>query len=85
MDAGQDLDQRRLAGAVLAEQCDDLARVDREVDGVDRETPGKAFVNSSATSRGWCRPLPSTPVRARAAAFSDLARQQLGFLSGAFW
>ena len=34
--AGEDLDERRLAGAVLAQQRDDLAGVDRDVDAAER-------------------------------------------------
>ncbi len=36
VEAGQDLDQRRLAGAVLAEETVHLAAGDREVDIVER-------------------------------------------------
>src|ERR1051325_4353474 len=36
VDPGDDLDQRRLAGAVLAEQPDDLAGAHGEVDGLLR-------------------------------------------------
>ena len=34
--AGQDLDQRRLAGAVVADEADDLALVDVEIDAAQR-------------------------------------------------
>ncbi len=37
---GEDLDQRRLARAVVAQQAVDLARADREVDAIER--PGAA-------------------------------------------
>ncbi len=32
MVAGDDLDQRRFAGAVVAQQADDLTRIDLEID-----------------------------------------------------
>ena len=35
-DAGENLDQRRLAGAVVADQADDLAVVDVQVDAAER-------------------------------------------------
>ena len=41
MNAGQHLDEGRFASAVLAEQRDDLAGRDREVDVVDGEDGGK--------------------------------------------
>jgi hypothetical protein len=41
VDAGQDLDQRRLAGAVLADERRHLARIELERDLVQRRTPGK--------------------------------------------
>ena len=41
IDAGQDLDQRRLAGAVLAEQRMDLAAAQIEIDRVERERSGE--------------------------------------------
>ena len=34
--AGEDLDQRRLAGAIVADQADDLAAVDVQVDAAER-------------------------------------------------
>ncbi len=37
--AGEDLDQGRFAGAVVAKQADDLAAIDVEVDAPDREHP----------------------------------------------
>ena len=43
MDAGEDLDQRRLAGAVLAEQRMHLAGADVEVDSVERQRAGEAL------------------------------------------
>jgi hypothetical protein len=42
-DAGQDLDQRRLAGPVLAEQRQNLAPVELEVDGVAGERAAEAL------------------------------------------
>ena len=42
-DAGEDLDQRALAGAVLAEQPDDRARHDDAVCVVERDDAGVAL------------------------------------------
>ena len=36
MDAGQDIEERRLARAVRADDADDLARIDIEIDGLQR-------------------------------------------------
>ena len=43
--AGEDLEERRLAGAVLAEQRMDLARQHLEVDIVERLHAGKALAD----------------------------------------
>ena len=43
VDAGENLDQRRLAGAVLAEQRMDLAATDVEIDRVERQRAGEAL------------------------------------------
>ena len=43
IDAGEDLDQRRLAGAVLADQRRHFARPQRETDIVQRAHAGKAL------------------------------------------
>ena len=41
VDAGEDLNQRRLAGAVLPQERDDLPWSNREVDVVEGEDPGE--------------------------------------------
>ncbi len=43
MNAGQDLDQGRFAGAVLPHQAVDLARLDRPVDGIERNRSAEAL------------------------------------------
>ncbi len=43
MKTGEDFDQRRLAGAVAAEQAVNLAATHDEVDVVERERPAEAF------------------------------------------
>ena len=61
--AGQHLDQRRLAGAVVAEQADDLALVDVEVDVVERLHAAVELadvlhadeVSAIAQVPAWCR------------------------------
>ena len=57
MDARQDLDQRRLPGAIRSEQRHDLARLEVEVDRVDgqdaRETLGETAGSKDGSSR--CR------------------------------
>ena len=50
--AGQDLEQRRLAGAVLAEQRVDLAGPHFEIDIVERQHAGKALADRR--SSGGC-------------------------------
>ena len=41
--AGEHLDQCRLARAIVAEQADDLAAVDMEIDAADGEDPAVGF------------------------------------------
>ena len=50
VDAGQDLDQRRLAGAVLAEQRVDLAAPHVEIDVVERQRRGEALDEARSSS-----------------------------------
>ena len=56
-DAGQHLDRRRLAGPVRAEERDQLARLDRERDAVDRRDLARARPQ---------QPAQPTPARPRA-------------------
>ena len=43
VDTGEDFDQRRLAGAVLAEQRVDFAAPDVEIDAVERQRSGESL------------------------------------------
>ena len=67
VDAGKDLDQRRLAGAVLAEQGVDLAGAHREIDTAQRLDAGEALDDGprldDGRSRFWnCHALSSRRV-----------------------
>ena len=53
--ARQDLDQRRLAGAVLAQQSVDLAGPHLEVDGIERERAGEALGQPPDLEQRWLR------------------------------
>ena len=53
VDAGDDVEERRLAGAVRPDQADDRALRDREVDAVDRDQAAEAL--GHAAGRGGCR------------------------------
>ena len=53
MDAGQQLDQGRLAGAVLAEQGQDRAGADVEVDAVDGERAAEALGDAGEAQQRW--------------------------------
>ncbi len=50
--AGQRLDERRLAGAVLSHQSVDLTGQDREIDPVQGQDAGKALVTDRHSSTG---------------------------------
>ena len=50
VDAGETLHERRLAGAVVADQRGDLAGVDREVDVVQHVHRAEALVDAGASS-----------------------------------
>ena len=52
IDAGDDLAERRLAGAVLAEQRADLAGLDAHRDVVERAHAGKDFDRALISRRG---------------------------------
>ena len=43
MNAGQDLDQGRFAGAILPHEAVDLARLDRPVNGIERDCSTEAL------------------------------------------
>ncbi len=70
IDAREDLDQGRLAGAVLAEQRVHLAALDLEVDGVERERAGEALAEP-VKSRAAASALPSQ----RGSAFKGAGRR----------
>ena len=61
MHAGDDLHQRRLAGAVLADEAVDLAGAQREIDVAKRLTPPKDFEMPVSSSSG----APSPPAVGR--------------------
>ena len=58
-DAVEDLDEGRLAGAVLAEQRVDLAAPDREVDAVIGEEPAVALGDAAERDEGSAAPVRS--------------------------
>ena len=90
MGAGKDLDERRLAGAVLAEQGDDLSWRDREADIVERPHAGEQLGQVLRDEDGLIRE-PIGHVR-RSASILDsnhwsaprAGYWQVGFLSGTF-
>ena len=47
VDAGEDLEQRRLAGAVLAAQAEDLAGARFELGAVERDDAAEALANAA--------------------------------------
>ena len=51
--AGEDLDQRGLAGAVLAEQAVHLAGADLEVDAVERSGAGELLHDAAHLQQHW--------------------------------
>ena len=55
MDAGDDLDQRRLAGAVFAEQRMDRAAAQRQRDVLQREHARESLVNAASLQAVRCR------------------------------
>src|SRR6476619_2242771 len=58
-DAVEDLDEGRLAGAVLAEERVDLAAPDREVDAVVGEEPAVALGDAAERDEGSAAPVRS--------------------------
>ena len=53
MDAGQDLDQRRLARPVLADQAVHLAAPDRPFDPVERHRPAEPLAHAGEAEERW--------------------------------
>ena len=53
IDAGQDLHQRRLAGAVLAHQGMDLARARREIDALEHRHIAERFADAAHGEQRW--------------------------------
>ena len=51
IDAGDDLDQRGFAAAVFADQAVDLARLDAQIDVLQRVHAGKGFVDTGETQK----------------------------------
>ncbi len=68
MDPGQDLHQRRLAGAILPDEPDDLSGGDVEVDAIESDHAGKSLGDSPTSavkerpSSGSCRERERTIV-----------------------
>ncbi|MNE60525.1 hypothetical protein D3C80_1556740 [compost metagenome] len=54
INAGQDLDQRRFARAVFAEQCVDFTAPERKIDAIERCDPEKGFADDACFQK-WCR------------------------------
>ena len=75
-DAVDHLDERRLAGAVLAEQRVDLARPDAEIDVVVGEHAGKRLVTPTSLRRGGVSTFTETEPRSPQA--SSPRRQRPG-------
>src|SRR5215831_5989446 len=60
--AGEDPEQRRLAGPVLPDHRDQLPRRDLEVNAGQHLPPAKRFADAPCCQRGHClRPLPGSP------------------------
>ena len=57
---GRAVDQGRLAGAVRAEQAEELARLDLERDAAQRLDPGRVALDQVLDVRGPCRRRPLT-------------------------
>src|SRR6185369_12552487 len=65
-----DLDRRRLAGAVRAEQRDELARPDHEVDGVEHRPAGIGLAQADDLDHGPAAPLIRANCRSNSASVS---------------
>ena len=67
MHAGQDLDQRRLAGAVVADQRHDLAGVDVEIDVGQGRDGAEVLGDAAQAQHEFARRVLSAGVRHRPA------------------
>ena len=77
VDAGEDLDQRGLARTVLAEQRQDLAGAELEVNVIERERARSAWLpGTPAPMRSASRPLDQAPKRAAWCPSSVASRSQ---------
>src|SRR6516165_4249824 len=63
VEAGDDLDQRRFAGAVLAHERMDLARAELERDAIERPHAGEGFADRIDLKRH--QPAPAVTARQR--------------------
>ena len=76
VDAAEDLDQRRLAGAVLADEPEHLARLDRERDVVQRAHAGELLADpAKLDDRGVIGASCGRPARADDASITRVARR----------
>jgi hypothetical protein len=60
VDAGEQLDQRRLTGSVFAHDGMDLARLERQINGLQRVGGTESFIEFLEDQRG--APLATAPV-----------------------
>ena len=65
VEAAQQLDERRLAGAVLADEGDDRARRQREVDVVEHDAVAAGVGEGHALEAGWRRRAGRAPAVGR--------------------
>ena len=75
--AGEDLDQRRLSGAVLAEQADDLARFQREADAVQDFNEAETFGDGTEIDGKAHDSLPGNTPRTRIVSWKAIAAQPM--------
>ena len=68
VEAGEHLDQRRLAGAIVAQQADDLAGQDRQRDVVERVDAGEALGDVAQFDKGVVRSIGNS--------YRDMARRR---------
>ena len=93
IEAGENFDQRRLAGAVLTDKGVDFARHDRQVDAIQRERAEKALRQTPDLDRGTriCRhgsslgcPIFASTERAASAMEAKLPEGRLAVMRQAF-